>query len=145
MRGNRQSGYNTEFDGSFVSDDEFFNTLWIKARDTAYVNIRDTFMDCPDRERAPWLGDAVNEMQIAELEIYNVYPETKSDEQETPAPAPGDPSDPSVETPAPAPNAGKPAGLSAGAIAGIAIGAAVLLTAGAAAAVVIGKKKAKRQ
>ena len=84
-------------------------------------------------------------MQIAELEIYNVYPETKSDEQETPAPAPGDPSDPSVETPAPAPNAGKPAGLSAGAIAGIAIGAAVLLTAGIAAAVVIGKKNAKKQ
>ena len=69
--GYRQSGYNTEFDGSFVSDDEFFNTLWIKARDTAYVNIRDTFMDCPDRERAPWLGDAVNEMQIA---YYSMSP-----------------------------------------------------------------------
>lgn len=63
--GYRQSGYNTEFEGSFISDDEFFNRLWIKARDTAYVNIRDTFMDCPDRERAPWLGDAVNEISIA--------------------------------------------------------------------------------
>lgn len=69
--GYRQSGYNTEFDGSFVCDDEFFNTLWVKARDTAYVNIRDTFMDCPDRERAPWLGDAVNEMQIA---YYSMSP-----------------------------------------------------------------------
>ena len=63
--GYRQSGYNTELEGSFISDDEFFNRLWIKARDTAYVNIRDTFMDCPDRERAPWLGDAVNEISIA--------------------------------------------------------------------------------
>ena len=63
--GYRQSGYNTEFEGYFNSDDEFFNTLWTKARDTAYVNMRDTFMDCPDRERAPWLGDAVNEMEIA--------------------------------------------------------------------------------
>ena len=63
--GYRQSGYNTEFEGVFDSSDEFFDRLWIKARDTAYVNIRDTFMDCPDRERAPWLGDAVNEMAIA--------------------------------------------------------------------------------
>lgn len=69
--GYRQSGYNTEFDGSFISDDEFFNTLWTKARDTAYVNIRDTFMDCPDRERAPWIGDAVNEMLIA---YYSMSP-----------------------------------------------------------------------
>lgn len=69
--GYRQTGYNTEFEGYFHSDNEFFNTLWTKARDTAYVNIRDTFMDCPDRERAPWLGDAVNEMMIA---YYSMSP-----------------------------------------------------------------------
>lgn len=69
--GYRQTGYNTEFEGYFNSDDDFFNTLWTKARDTAYVNIRDTFMDCPDRERAPWLGDAVNEMMIA---YYSMSP-----------------------------------------------------------------------
>lgn len=63
--GYRQSGYNTELTGYFTSNDDFFNTLWTKARDTVYVNIRDTFMDCPDRERCPWLGDMVNEAQIA--------------------------------------------------------------------------------
>lgn len=63
--GYRQTGYNTEFTGYFESNDEFFDTLWRKARDTAYVNIRDTFMDCPDAERCAWFGDMVNEAQIA--------------------------------------------------------------------------------
>lgn len=63
--GYRRSGYNSEFTGYFECNDEFYNTLWTKARDTVYVNIRDTFMDCPDSERAPWLGDMVNEMEIA--------------------------------------------------------------------------------
>ncbi|MBO4792530.1 MAG: hypothetical protein J5592_09595, partial [Clostridia bacterium] len=63
--GYRRSGYNSEFAGYFECNDGFYNTLWTKARDTVYVNIRDTFMDCPDSERAPWLGDMVNEMEIA--------------------------------------------------------------------------------
>ena len=62
--GYRKSGYDAEFDGSFTSDDEFLNTLWIKSRDTLYVTMRDNFMDCPDREKAQWWGDAVNEMQM---------------------------------------------------------------------------------
>ncbi len=69
--GYRESGYKTDFLGYFNSDDNFFNTLWRKARDTVYVNIRDTFMDCPDRERTAWLGDAVNEMEIA---YYSMSP-----------------------------------------------------------------------
>ncbi|MDR0671348.1 MAG: family 78 glycoside hydrolase catalytic domain, partial [Oscillospiraceae bacterium] len=63
--GYRRSGYAATFDGSFTSDDEFLNILWRKARDTLYVTMRDGFMDCPDRERAQWWGDAVNEMQMA--------------------------------------------------------------------------------
>ena len=63
--GYRKSGYAATFDGSFQSDDEFLNTLWTKARDTLYVTMRDNFMDCPDRERAQWWGDAVNEMEMA--------------------------------------------------------------------------------
>ncbi|MFV0364684.1 MAG: hypothetical protein ACK5LL_16565 [Suipraeoptans sp.] len=67
--GYRQSGYNAEFEGSFTSDDAQLNTLWTKARDTLYVTMRDTFMDCPDRERTQWLGDGVNEMQMASYSL----------------------------------------------------------------------------
>lgn len=57
----RETGYNTTFEGSFHSSDEFLNELWLKAQRTLYVNMRDTYMDCPERERAQWAGDAVLE------------------------------------------------------------------------------------
>jgi hypothetical protein len=57
----RETGYNTEFSGSFACNDTFFNVLWQKAQRTLYVCMRDNYMDCPDRERACWWGDAVNE------------------------------------------------------------------------------------
>lgn len=63
--GYRLSGYATEFDGSFTSDDEFMNELWTRARDTLYVTMRDSYMDCPDRERSQWWGDATNELEEA--------------------------------------------------------------------------------
>ncbi len=34
----------------------------MKARRTLYVTMRDTYMDCPERERAQWWGDVVNEL-----------------------------------------------------------------------------------
>jgi len=55
----RESGYDTEIAGSFVSDDVFYNKLWQKAQRTLYLAMRDNYMDCPDRERALWWGDAV--------------------------------------------------------------------------------------
>jgi alpha-L-rhamnosidase len=58
----RETGFNTEFTGRFECDDPFVNTLWNKARRTLYVTMRDNYMDCPDRERAQWWGDAVNEL-----------------------------------------------------------------------------------
>ena len=58
----RESGYNSEFSGDFTCDDEFMNTLWQKSLRTLYVTMRDNFMDCPDRERAQWWGDATSEM-----------------------------------------------------------------------------------
>jgi hypothetical protein len=58
----RETGYDTEFSGKFECEDPFLNTLWEKARRTLYVTMRDNFMDCPDRERAQWWGDAVNEL-----------------------------------------------------------------------------------
>ncbi len=58
----RETGYDADFVGQFVCDDEFYNTLWLKAQRTLYVTMRDTYMDCPDRERAQWWGDVVNEL-----------------------------------------------------------------------------------
>ena len=58
----RETGYNAEFVGKFQCDDVRMNTLWKKARRTLYVTMRDNYMDCPDRERAQWWGDAVNEI-----------------------------------------------------------------------------------
>ena len=58
----RETGYNTTFSGDFKCDDEFLNSLWQKSLRTLYVTMRDNFMDCPDRERAQWWGDATSEM-----------------------------------------------------------------------------------
>lgn len=57
----RETGYDTELVGHFHCSDDFFNRLWEKARRTLYVTMRDTYMDCPDRERSQWWGDEVNE------------------------------------------------------------------------------------
>jgi hypothetical protein len=58
----RETGFDTDFTGSFRCDDPALNTLWTKAARTLYVTMRDTYMDCPDRERAQWWGDVVNEL-----------------------------------------------------------------------------------
>ena len=60
--GFRETGYATEFAGDFASSDPFFNRLWEKSRRTLYITLRDSYMDCPDRERAQWWGDVVLEM-----------------------------------------------------------------------------------
>lgn len=58
----RETGYSTEFTGRFTCDSPELNTLWEKCRRTLYITMRDNFMDCPDRERGQWWGDAVNEI-----------------------------------------------------------------------------------
>lgn len=58
----RETGYDTEFSGTFDSDDDFLNELWKRSCRTLYVTMRDSYMDCPDRERAQWWGDEVNEL-----------------------------------------------------------------------------------
>lgn len=55
----RETGYNTELAGQFDCDNDFINRFWKKALRTLYVNMRDTYFDCPDRERAQWWGDEV--------------------------------------------------------------------------------------
>ncbi|MFJ3804308.1 discoidin domain-containing protein [Streptomyces sp. NPDC090088] len=59
----RESGYDTDFAGSFASSDAFLDTLWSKAARTMYVNMRDNYMDCPTRERSQWWGDVVNQLK----------------------------------------------------------------------------------
>lgn len=75
--GYRESGYNSEMTGKFESDDEFFNKLWKMASRTLYVNMRDSYMDCPNRERAQWWGDMSVEMLQAmyalDTNAYNLY------------------------------------------------------------------------
>lgn len=57
----RETGYNAAFTGNFHCNNPFYNEMWQKALRTLYVTMRDTYMDCPDRERAQWWGDLVNE------------------------------------------------------------------------------------
>jgi alpha-L-rhamnosidase len=59
----RETGYNSEFTGRFECDVDFYNELWIKSKRSLYINMRDTYMDCPDRERAQWWGDVTLQME----------------------------------------------------------------------------------
>lgn len=58
-----ESGYDTKYVADFHCNDPFFNELYKRSVRTMYVNMRDTYFDCPDRERAQWWGDVVNELQ----------------------------------------------------------------------------------
>lgn len=68
----RETGFGCEFTGTFACSDKFYERLWQKAVRTLYVTMRDTYMDCPDRERAQWWGDMVNESGEA---FYALSPE----------------------------------------------------------------------
>jgi len=57
----RETGFDCDFTGYFKCNDPFYDKLWKMANRTLYVTMRDTYMDCPDRERAQWWGDVVNE------------------------------------------------------------------------------------
>ena len=55
--GYRETGYDCDFEGTFSCSDSVINRFWQKAMRTLYVNMRDNYFDCPDRERAQWWGD----------------------------------------------------------------------------------------
>lgn len=55
----RETGYDAIPEGTFSCDNDFFMKFWEKGLRTLYVNMRDTYFDCPDRERAQWWGDVV--------------------------------------------------------------------------------------
>jgi len=71
MLGYRESGYDTEFVGSFVTDNEIFNKLIEKSIRTLYVCMRNNFMDCPDRERGQWIGD----VSVQAPQVFFVFDE----------------------------------------------------------------------
>jgi len=50
-----------EMAGEFEVDDPFYNRLWWMGNNTLFVCARDNFMDCPDRERALWIGDVADQ------------------------------------------------------------------------------------
>lgn len=51
-----------EMAGKFKIDDPFYNRLWWMGNNTLFVCARDNFMDCPDRERALWIGDVADQV-----------------------------------------------------------------------------------
>ena len=55
----RESGFDTRMSGVFECSDPFLMRFFKKAQNTLYINMRDTFFDCPERERAQWWGDTV--------------------------------------------------------------------------------------
>lgn len=69
--GYRASGYDADITGSFESSNERLNILWDKAVNSLLINMRDTFMDTPDRERAPYMGDASNQIEML---LYSLDP-----------------------------------------------------------------------
>ncbi len=50
-----------EMVGKFELDDPFYQRLWWMGNNTLFVCARDNFMDCPDRERALWIGDVADQ------------------------------------------------------------------------------------
>ncbi len=63
--GFRPSGYKTVATGMVTTDNDVLNKIYQEAYDTLYICMRDTYMDCPDRERSQWWGDTVSNMQQA--------------------------------------------------------------------------------
>ena len=63
--GYRASGFNGEQAGSFTSSDPQLDQLWQESLNTLAICMRDTYMDCPERERGPYMGDASNQIDAA--------------------------------------------------------------------------------
>ena len=75
--GYRLTGYDSNVVGSFSSNDEALNKLFTMGINTLKLNMRDTYMDCPDRERALWMGDASIDMEqasyVLDANAYDLY------------------------------------------------------------------------
>lgn len=63
--GYRRSYYPSEEVGRFQTGEKDLDTLFQKAQNTLSICMRDTYMDCPERERSPYLGDAANQIGMS--------------------------------------------------------------------------------
>ena len=63
--GYRKTRYDADEIGSFHSSDSRLDTLYQKAANTLRICSRDTYMDCPERERSPYSGDSANQIDEA--------------------------------------------------------------------------------
>lgn len=63
--GFRRSGAAGEWVGSFTSSNADLDQLWQESLNTIAICMRDTYMDCPERERGPYMGDASNQIDAA--------------------------------------------------------------------------------
>jgi hypothetical protein len=61
----RESGYDTDFVGTFSVDDPMLNTLWVKARETVYGTMRDYYMETAGRERKQATSDGARALLSA--------------------------------------------------------------------------------
>ena len=61
----RQSEFNGDLTGSFTSSNGDLDQLWQESMNTVTICMRDTYMDCPERERGPYMGDASNQIDAA--------------------------------------------------------------------------------
>lgn len=61
----RRSEFNGELTGAFTSSNAALDQLWAESRNTVAICMRDTYMDCPERERGPYMGDASNQIDAA--------------------------------------------------------------------------------
>ena len=62
-----ESTYPVNRRGAFICSDARLNQIWEIGRRTLQLCMDDTFMDCPGRERAQWVGDALVEAWGAAL------------------------------------------------------------------------------
>lgn len=61
----RKTGYNTKETDRFRPTHPEMRALWDKCVRSSYINMRDSFTDCPDRERMQWPGDAASILEQA--------------------------------------------------------------------------------
>ncbi len=61
---NRFVGYPVLQKGSFKCSDETFNKIWEMCERTLRCCMLDSYVDCPDREQAQWVGDAMVESYV---------------------------------------------------------------------------------
>ncbi|MBR5496265.1 MAG: hypothetical protein IKV58_02630 [Oscillospiraceae bacterium] len=72
--GYMESHYDCEVLPLYRWNDEFIDKLVDKCVRTLLVCMRDNFMDCPDRERAQWIGD----VSVQVPQVYYVLSETSN-------------------------------------------------------------------